>query len=118
PRLVAAQIARQLAGVGIASRGRGRRRLSDDRLELGRQVLRACEVDRLALGEPGEHHLRAADVRRLTGERLEQYAAERVDVAARIGWLAARLLGRHEAGCADNRTRDRRGVVRNLADAR
>ena len=44
----------------------------------------------------------ALGVRRLSGQRLEQQAAERVDVGARVDALVDDLLGRHVLGARDD----------------
>jgi hypothetical protein len=68
---------------------RGRR--AHDGVELGRQLV-------------GRRRHRPARMQRLAGEDLEQHAAERVDVGARVEVGRAEvLLGRHVADGADDR---------------
>ena len=55
---------------------------------------------------------RPARERRLSGERLEQQAAERVDVGARVDALAEDLLGRHVLGPRHHGPLPRQGVER------
>ena len=75
------------AGTPGASARRGRRRVAEVGVHL-RQ-----------LGVARERHL--------AGQRVEEHAAERVDVGARVGGLAADLLRRDEVGRADELARAR-----------
>ena len=60
--------------------------------------------------------MRRANWRRFAGQDVEQQAAERVDVDAAVDVLvAAQLLGRHVAGCAE---RDAALVARPIELAR
>ena len=57
---------------------------------------------RIVRVRPAQRHLVLAAERRLPGERLEEQAAERVQIAPRTGLLTADLLGREVTGGADD----------------
>ena len=68
----------------------------------------------------GDRHRRVAHERRPSGQQLEEQAARRVEVAARVHLLAARLLGREVLRGADHRRRlrhRRRRVRQRAGDA-
>ncbi|MFO0668327.1 MAG: hypothetical protein U0235_01695 [Polyangiaceae bacterium] len=69
----------------------------DDRLELGRYVarVRARRLHDAGAHDVEERFAAQARVERATGQDLPEDDAERVDVAAPVDALAARLLGRH-----------------------
>ena len=51
------------------------------------------------------------------GEQLEEHAAERVDVGAGVGGLAADLLGRGVVGGADEQARPGQAALRRLRES-
>ena len=67
----------------------------------------------------GEHGAASAErgERRLPGERLEEQAAERVDVGERVHAVLDDLLGRHVLGARDDGSlpREPAGLVARLA---
>ena len=67
-------------------------------LLLARRAARAAEVREQDL------EARALE-RRRAGDELEQHAAERVEIRARVDDLAVRLLGRHVVRRADQAVR-------------
>ncbi len=99
--------ARQVAGGGVALAGLLGHGGADDGVERGGdgRVERARGGRRVA--QVGVHlrQLGVARERDAAGERVEEDAAERVDVGARVGLLAADLLRRGEVGGADELAR-------------
>ncbi len=115
-----AQLARHLDRGGRAI-GRGRRQeAGHDRVEPGRRVAEHLrEPRRVRRHEAREDRDgRRPDVRRPSGDHLEQRRAEGVEVGSRVDLaVAARLLGRHVRGRADDRPGARQLRVLGRGDA-
>jgi hypothetical protein len=78
-------------------------RAGDHAIEAGRHVAGDLGRPRRRVVHVREHRRRhrAARVRDLAGQRVEQHAAERIDVRARVDLSAGELLGRHEVDGSD-----------------
>jgi hypothetical protein len=92
-------------GVGIAVDRIELERLGHDRHEVRRRARRGLGERLDVVGARLVHDLGRAHAgdRRQAREQLVEHRAERVDIALQIGRLAARLLGRHEAGRTEHR---------------
>jgi hypothetical protein len=97
-----ARRAAQLGGGGVALVGVLGQRPGDDGIERRRDAGEGARRRRLVV-EVRVHrrHLGVAHVGRASGEAVEEHAAERVDVGARIGAVAADDLGRAVVERAD-----------------
>ncbi len=95
--------AREIAGGRVALLRRLRHRRADHDVERRRHSLgqRAGGGRRVVEVRVHLRQLGVARERRPAGQRVEQHRAERVDVGAGVGMLAADLLGRGEVGRAD-----------------
>ena len=95
--------AREVAGRGVALGRLLRHRGADHGVERGghRRVERARGGRRIAEVRVHLRQLGVARERDAAGQRMEEDAAERVDVGARVGLLAADLLGGGEVRRAD-----------------
>jgi hypothetical protein len=105
----ALQIVGELARAAIALVALERERLVDDRRELGRHAGHALAQRLRGPVDRGAHHVGGVlrVVRRPAREQVIERRAERVDVAALVGWRAAQLFGRDEARGAEHDARAR-----------